>query len=205
MGYKIHFFRMPNGEIIRFAYCKMKRIGTKNTHCYDMITEAGHTYLSLMPIGRFSSNGEIEQDLEAWVLKNDHRSLDFKLKIGFGDKSNLTAYKGLCDEVRLISKPKIAGYKALKELAEEHRKYSRHLANCKIRQIKPTRTAPCDYDELAAKYPRAHLYIEAQNFQLSDTPAKQEAGRCAMKLLFEGSYAEIAKGFLDNWANPKTY
>lgn len=205
MGYKIHLFKTLDGNIVRFTYCKMKRVGTRNAHCYEIITSAGNTYLGLCPTALVTPDGVTESSIEAMIFKEDNRTLGYKVTIALNEPQNIRAYNELRSELALILRPNIEGYLELRKLAEEHRKYARHLSNCKVRNIAPTKTEPPSYDCVAERYVRAHLYIEAQKYQLSDTPAKQEAGRCAMKLLFEGSYAEVAKGFLDNWAVADKY
>lgn len=200
MAYKVHFFKLSSGEIVRFAYHKMKRIGTKRKHCYHLITKSGKTYAALAPTGVISEDGEIKQDLEVLVLDSSETQAAHKVTIGFSNPSNRESYKELMIELNTIANPKLEGYAELKKLAEDHRRYAQHLANCKIRGVEPTKTAPPDYNEQAKIYQRAHLYIEAEKYQMSDIAEKQEAGRRALKILFEGSYAEVAKNILDNWA-----
>lgn len=180
-------------------------MGMNNKHLYSVRGINGNTYMALAPIGKIDESGGIIRDLGASILKPDESSVDLELKIGFSNSANFATYKDLYRELVLIVKPNIVGYTELKKALEENRKYIRHVSNCKLQGVEVSKPMPPDYDKLASLYERAHLYIEAQKYQLSDVSKKQEAGRRAIKILFEGSYIEIAKSILDNWTTTSEF
>ena len=183
----------------------MMRIGMSNKHLYEVRTIKNNTYMALLPTGKIDASGKIINELSSSILKGDQLSVDFDIKIGFQYADNLATYKDMIKELKLIVRPNIVGYTKLREALEEKRKYVTYVSNCKRQGIEVSKPMPADYDELASMYEKASLYIEAQQFQLSDIPKRQEAGRRAIKILFEGSYAEIAKSILDNWSTTSDF
>ena len=59
--------------------------------------------------------------------------------------------------------------------------------------------------EMAAKYPRAALYLKAEGYWLGSHDARVAAGERAMKLLAEGGSEEEARKVLDNWLPASAY
>jgi len=63
----------------------------------------------------------------------------------------------------------------------------------------PPKPVTVNSKELAVKYPRAALYIKAENYSLASHYAKSAAGDKAMRLLEKGGNLKEAEEILNNW------
>lgn len=64
---------------------------------------------------------------------------------------------------------------------------------------RPPKPVTIKYADVAAKYPRAAIYIKAENYSLSEHYAKSTAGDKAMKLIEDGGSLADAEQILNNW------
>lgn len=65
--------------------------------------------------------------------------------------------------------------------------------------VKHPKRPQVDVAELQAAYPRAALYLMAEDYSFADNDRKAAAGRKAMRLLQRGGTEDEAKSILDNW------
>lgn len=202
MSYQTHIFSLANGKKVSLQY----RSGFDGhgiaEHTYTLTSHTGKTYTAQPPWGIIKHDGVITQDLGVRFFNSEVLFCNNHLVIGFEHGDNTEVYKALKAELARISEPKFKGYNELKALRVQHTEYRQHLDSAIASGTTVMREKPRDYDELAAQYPEAHIYIQAQKFQTSGDMDKFRAASVVIKRLLLGDCVKSIQAQLDNWEIP---
>lgn len=85
------------------------------------------------------------------------------------------------------------------------REFNRMMADEDNDGARPPRPAQDSYAALAAEYPRAALYLKAEDFSCAANDHKAAAGSKAIEILAEGGSEAEARAVLDNWMPKSAY
>ena len=95
------------------------------------------------------------------------------------------------------------GLHALRDAREDeiryHDEFEQMMADESNDVARPPRPVETSYASLVTKFPRAALYLKAENYSCASNDRKASAGSKAMQILANGGSEDEAKAVLDNW------